>query len=58
MQFMLSVLTSLQEVNPSLADEESVKQTVAVGCSLARSALGTSCHPICCLLGPTHPRRR
>ena len=30
----------LQEVNPSLKDAESVKQTVAVGCSLARSALG------------------
>jgi arginase len=30
----------LMEVNPSLADEESVKQTVAVGCSLVRSALG------------------
>jgi hypothetical protein len=32
----------LQEVNPSLKDAESVKQTVAVGCSLARSALGMS----------------
>lgn len=35
-------LIGLQEVNPSLADEESVKQTVAVGCSLVRSALGVS----------------
>ena len=30
----------LQEVNPSLADAASVQQTVAVGCSLVRSALG------------------
>jgi hypothetical protein len=27
-------------VNPSLADVQSVEQTVAVGCSLVRSALG------------------
>ncbi|KAJ4000496.1 Ureohydrolase [Lentinula boryana] len=30
----------LMEVNPSLEDDISVKQTVAVGCSLVRSALG------------------
>lgn len=30
----------LMEVNPSLADAASVEQTVAVGCSLLRSALG------------------
>lgn len=31
----------VQEVNPSLGtSEEAVRQTVAVGCSLARSALG------------------
>lgn len=30
----------IQEVNPSLADVDSVEQTVAVGCSLVRSALG------------------
>jgi arginase len=36
----LLVALDLMEVNPSLADEQSVKQTVAVGCSLVRSALG------------------
>jgi arginase len=36
----LLVALDLMEVNPSLADEASVKQTVAVGCSLVRSALG------------------
>lgn len=30
----------IMEVNPSLADGKGVEQTVAVGCSLARSALG------------------
>ncbi|KAF9265695.1 Ureohydrolase [Marasmius fiardii PR-910] len=30
----------IMEVNPSLADGEGVQQTVAVGCSLTRSALG------------------
>ncbi len=35
---------SLQEVNPSLSDDASVKQTVAVGCSLVRSALGQRPH--------------
>ncbi|KAF5380925.1 hypothetical protein D9615_004104 [Tricholomella constricta] len=30
----------LMEVNPSLADDVSVRQTVQVGCSLVRSALG------------------
>lgn len=34
------VALDIMEVNPSLSDAESVKQTVAVGCSLARSALG------------------
>lgn len=36
------LLTALDimEVNPSLADGEGVEQTVAVGCSLTRSALG------------------
>jgi len=38
----LTSVTTLQEVNPSLADEVSVQQTVAVGCSLLRSALGKS----------------
>lgn len=33
-------MTGYQEVNPSLADVESVEQTVAVGCSLVRAALG------------------
>jgi len=36
----LLVALDLMEVNPSLADDESVRQTVAVGCSLVRSALG------------------
>ncbi|KZT26634.1 Ureohydrolase [Neolentinus lepideus HHB14362 ss-1] len=36
----LLVALDLMEVNPSLEDEASVKQTVAVGCSLVRSALG------------------
>ena len=35
-----SRLTYRQEVNPSLSDEASSRQTVAVGCSLLRSALG------------------
>jgi len=34
------VALDIVEVNPSLEDEKAVKQTVAVGCSLARSALG------------------
>lgn len=38
-------VTTIQEVNPSLADEASVQQTVAVGCSLLRSALGKSFCP-------------
>ncbi|KAJ7074081.1 hypothetical protein C8F01DRAFT_1272334 [Mycena amicta] len=36
----LLVALDLMEVNPSLADAASVKQTVAIGCSLVRSALG------------------
>ncbi|KDR81726.1 hypothetical protein GALMADRAFT_239889 [Galerina marginata CBS 339.88] len=36
----LLVALDMMEVNPSLADEASVQQTVAVGCSLLRSALG------------------
>lgn len=36
----LLVALDLMEVNPSLADSASVEQTVAVGCSLVRSALG------------------
>ncbi|KAH9483948.1 Arginase [Psilocybe cubensis] len=36
----LLVGLDLMEVNPSLADQASVEQTVAVGCSLLRSALG------------------
>ncbi|KAI6109650.1 Ureohydrolase [Pisolithus sp. B1] len=36
----LLVALDLMEVNPSLADPESVRQTVAVGCSLVCSALG------------------
>ncbi|KAF8226791.1 arginase [Tricholoma matsutake] len=38
----LLVALDLMEVNPSLADYDSVQQTVAVGCSLVRSALGLS----------------
>ncbi|KAF7311335.1 Arginase [Mycena kentingensis (nom. inval.)] len=34
------VALDLMEVNPSLADAASVKQTVAIGCSLVRAALG------------------
>ncbi|KIP12331.1 hypothetical protein PHLGIDRAFT_113806 [Phlebiopsis gigantea 11061_1 CR5-6] len=34
------VALDIVEVNPSLEDAASVKQTVAIGCSLARSALG------------------
>ncbi|KAI0822717.1 Ureohydrolase [Trametes gibbosa] len=34
------VALDIMEVNPSLADSDSVKATVAVGCSLARAALG------------------
>ncbi|THU88618.1 putative arginase, partial [Dendrothele bispora CBS 962.96] len=34
------VALDLMEVNPSLEDADSVQQTVAVGCSLVRSALG------------------
>jgi len=36
----LLVGLDIMEVNPSLADEDSVRQTVAIGCSLLRSALG------------------
>ncbi|KIK98092.1 hypothetical protein PAXRUDRAFT_727358 [Paxillus rubicundulus Ve08.2h10] len=36
----LLVALDLMEVNPSLADPESVRQTIAVGCSLVRAALG------------------
>ncbi|KLO19223.1 arginase [Schizopora paradoxa] len=36
----LLVAFDIMEVNPSLADESAVAQTVAVGCSLVRSALG------------------
>jgi len=36
----LLAAVDLMEVNPSLKDPESVKQTVAVGCSLVRAALG------------------
>ncbi|TFK42467.1 arginase [Crucibulum laeve] len=36
----LLVALDLMEVNPSLADAAAVEQTVAVGCSLVRSALG------------------
>ena len=36
----LLVAMDLMEVNPALADELAVKQTVSVGCSLVRSALG------------------
>ncbi|KAG2157528.1 Ureohydrolase [Suillus clintonianus] len=38
----LLVALDIMEVNPALADAESVRQTVAVGCSLVRSALGKS----------------
>lgn len=36
----LLVSLDLMEVNPSLSDPVSVEQTVKVGCSLIRSALG------------------
>ncbi|KAF8891179.1 arginase [Infundibulicybe gibba] len=36
----LLVALDIMEVNPSLADAASVQQTVAVGCSLVRSAMG------------------
>lgn len=36
----LLVAFDIMEVNPSLADAAAVEQTVAVGCSLVRSALG------------------
>lgn len=36
----LLVAIDLMEVNPALEDEQAVKQTVSVGCSLVRSALG------------------
>lgn len=36
----LLVAVDLMEVNPTLEDERAVKQTVSVGCSLVRSALG------------------
>ncbi|KAI0032835.1 arginase [Vararia minispora EC-137] len=36
----LLVAVDIMEVNPSLEDEASVEQTVAVGCSLVRAALG------------------
>ncbi|KAJ3488983.1 hypothetical protein NLI96_g2468 [Meripilus lineatus] len=34
------IALDIMEVNPSLADTASINQTIAVGCSLARSALG------------------
>jgi hypothetical protein len=37
-----SRLTNEQEVNPTLGDETEVEQTVAIGRSLVRSALGKS----------------
>lgn len=37
----LLVALDIMEVNPSLEDTASVKQTVAIGNSLARAALGT-----------------
>ena len=36
----LLVAVDLMEVNPALENENAVKQTVSVGCSLIRSALG------------------
>jgi len=36
----LLIAFDLMEVNPGLADEESVRKTVSVGCSLVRAALG------------------
>jgi arginase len=38
----LLVAMDLMEVNPSLSDAADVETTVAVGCSLIRSAMGTS----------------
>jgi arginase len=40
MDIFFTLTRMLQEVNPSLADAASVQQTVAVGCSLVRAALG------------------
>lgn len=34
------VALDIMEVNPTLGDERSVKETVAIGCSLTRAALG------------------
>lgn len=34
------VAMDLMEVNPSLEDDQSVYQTVTIGCSLVRSAMG------------------
>lgn len=36
----LLVALDIMEVNPKLEDEKAVKQTISVGCSLVRSALG------------------
>ncbi|KAI9059211.1 Ureohydrolase [Trametes sanguinea] len=36
------VALDIVEINPSLVDDEAAKKTVAVGCSLVRSALGES----------------
>lgn len=44
----LLVALDLMEVNPSLLDSVSVEQTVAVGCSLVRAALGGYRFLICC----------
>lgn len=38
----LLVALDIMEVNPSLQDELSANQTIAVGCSLTRAALGTT----------------
>ena len=53
------VAVDIMEVNPSLADPESVKQTVAVGCSIVRSALGESlpCNFDCWEALTTYSRR-
>lgn len=48
----------LQEVNPSLAEAEAVEQTVAVGCSLMRSALGKFFYVLLGQLAPQRPFRR
>ena len=50
------VALDIMEVNPSLADDVAVEQTVAVGCSLVRSALGAPLCPVSPPVFLTTPR--